>query len=161
MNSAISPSTRKPILVFSWGNPSRGDDALGPLLHDMLLPIALPCVELITDFQLQIEHTLDLKQRNKVYFVDAAVNLSKAFEIRPIHPQQDNSFTTHSLSPACLLNLYLQMEHQPLPECLLLSISGYHFELGQSPGRQAMDNLDAAFQSLVSLLKADIKEFWA
>jgi Ni,Fe-hydrogenase maturation factor len=25
-----------PVLVFTWGNPSRGDDALGPALFELL-----------------------------------------------------------------------------------------------------------------------------
>ena len=30
------PDTVKPVLIFTWGNPSRGDDALGPLFLERL-----------------------------------------------------------------------------------------------------------------------------
>ena len=50
-----------PILIFTYGNPSRGDDALGPAMFDLLEKHKretgeLDRVELLTDFQLQIEH---------------------------------------------------------------------------------------------------------
>ena len=58
-----------PILIFTWGNPSRGDDALGPALYDLLESYKrqtgeLTEVELLTDFQLQIEHTVDLEEHS-------------------------------------------------------------------------------------------------
>ena len=49
------------VLIFGYGNLSRGDDALGPLIIEY---IEKNCffdgLEMITDFQLQIEHALDL-----------------------------------------------------------------------------------------------------
>ena len=61
---------RKPVLVFGYGNLSRGDDALGPLLLEAIerSPKAvLESVEILSDFQLQIEHALDLENRDLVY----------------------------------------------------------------------------------------------
>jgi hydrogenase maturation protease len=62
-------------LVLAVGNPSRGDDALGPALLERLRDAGVDAagdVELLTDFQLQIEHALDLQGRQAVLFVDAA-----------------------------------------------------------------------------------------
>ncbi|MBL9110068.1 MAG: hypothetical protein JNM74_12375, partial [Myxococcales bacterium] len=55
--------TRAPVLVIGIGNPSRGDDALGPAvvarLEELLrAELAGGQVETLVDFQLQIEHTL-------------------------------------------------------------------------------------------------------
>ena len=63
-----------PILVFGYGNPSRGDDALASELLGLLKTSCangeLPEVfDLITDFQLQVEHTIDLKKRERVLFL--------------------------------------------------------------------------------------------
>ncbi|MDP2785684.1 MAG: Ni/Fe hydrogenase, partial [Sulfurimicrobium sp.] len=63
-----------PLLVFGYGNPSRGDDALGPLLLEQLAALNLPHVELLTDFQLQVEHAVDLQGRERVLFIDASVS---------------------------------------------------------------------------------------
>ena len=53
------------LVIFAVGNPSRGDDALGPELLARLadwLAKQNPAVdvELVEDFQLQIEHALDV-----------------------------------------------------------------------------------------------------
>jgi len=75
-----------PLLVFGWGNPSRGDDALGPLLVEQLAGWAQKSsgrMECLTDFQLQVEHALDLVGRERVLFVDAALGLQTPFEVSP------------------------------------------------------------------------------
>jgi len=72
-NGARAPVA--PLLVLAVGNPSRGDDALGPRLLDALHAAGADLdgqVELLGDFQLQIEHVLDLRGRRAVLFVDAA-----------------------------------------------------------------------------------------
>ena len=72
-NGARTPVA--PLLVLAVGNPSRGDDALGPRLLDALHAAGADLdgqVELLGDFQLQIEHVLDLRGRRAVLFVDAA-----------------------------------------------------------------------------------------
>ena len=61
-----------PNLIFTWGNPSRGDDALGPAMYDLLQNEDISGVDLLTDFQLQIEHAIDLEGRERVLFVDAS-----------------------------------------------------------------------------------------
>ncbi|MBP7522487.1 MAG: Ni/Fe hydrogenase, partial [Leptothrix sp. (in: Bacteria)] len=54
------PQVVAKVVVFGWGNTSRGDDAIGPLLLADLAAARLPGVETIEDFQLQIEHALDM-----------------------------------------------------------------------------------------------------
>lgn len=63
-----------PWLFLAVGNPSRGDDALGPRLieHMTRIEAAADDVEFLVDFQLQVEHALDLQGRMGVLFVDAA-----------------------------------------------------------------------------------------
>jgi len=64
-------TTVAPVLVLAVGNPSRGDDALGPELAARLEAAALPGVEVIVEFQLQVENALDLVGRERVIFIDA------------------------------------------------------------------------------------------
>ncbi len=64
MDSRQSPA---PVLIFTYGNPSRGDDALGPAMFDLLEKhkqetADFDGVDLLTDFQLQIEHAVDLEE---------------------------------------------------------------------------------------------------
>ena len=74
------------VVVFAVGNPSRGDDALGPLLMDWLAEQARPGVHLVSDFQLQIEHALDLEGHQLALFIDAGTGTPAPFEFRETGP---------------------------------------------------------------------------
>jgi hydrogenase maturation protease len=139
----------RPLLVFAWGNPSRGDDALGPALLDLLASRQehgeYVHVELLGDFQLQVEHALDLQGRQRVLFVDASVSALAPCDLSVLHPQRDSSYSTHAMSPAAVLAVYEQISAGPPPPAFLLSIRGYEFELGQSLSPQAQANLQAGY----------------
>ena len=149
----------KSVLILTWGNPSRGDDALGPLCHDNLTQLKLHQVEVVTDFQLQIEHCTDLENRKLVIFVDASVSAAAPFEFREISPQQDQSFSSHAVSPQSLMAICQQVNASPLPKCWLMEIRGYQFGLGESLSSQAAENLRAAEQAIEDLIKNKIPEF--
>lgn len=133
-----------PVLVFAWGNPSRGDDALGPLFAEHVESWNLDGVECLTDFQLQVEHALDLRGRERVLFVDASYTALAPFSLTSIHPDQDASFTTHAMTPQAVLHTYAQINGQPPPPSWLLAIRGEAFELGGSLGEAAETHLSAA-----------------
>ena len=133
-----------PLLVFGYGNPSRGDDALGPLLIERLEALGLPNVELLTDFQLQIEHALDLQSRDRVLFVDASVSCARPYAFSRLNACKDASFTSHVMSPMALLHAYQNLYGLP-PPAYLLQIRGERFELGEPLSPEATANLDASF----------------
>lgn len=137
-----------PTLIFGWGNPSRGDDALGPLFLERLEVLSAEHpewgeIECLTDFQLQVEHALDLRGRERVLFVDASVNAPAPFTFSRLQPARDASFTTHAMTPEAVLQVYQDIEGQP-PPCWLLSIRAYQFELGDAISSSAQENLAAA-----------------
>lgn len=135
-----------PVLVFGWGNPSRGDDALGPLFVEAVEAMRLPGVECLTDFQLQIEHALDLRGRKRVLFVDASAGARAPFELARIEAARDASLGTHAVSPQAILQVYRDVEAGAVPPCWLLAIRGDAWELGAAPGMSALRNLDAALE---------------
>lgn len=154
--AALSGSNLKPVLVFAYGNLSRGDDALGPLLLESIeqnIPTALHTVDMLVDFQLQIEHALDLRHRELVLFVDASVNSDGAFAFTEITPAKDDSYSTHAMSPAAVLAVYLTITKQPPPPCFLLAIKGESFELGEGLSASATANLALASGFVQGLLK--------
>jgi len=135
----------KPVLVFGYGNPGRGDDALGPLLLEYVESRCdLTGIEILSDFQLQIEHALDLENRSLVLFVDASVACVGAFDFARLEPARDNSYSTHAMSPAAVLDVYLSIKKQTPPPSFLLSIKAEKFELGEGLSTQAENNLDQA-----------------
>ena len=138
-----------PLLVFGWGNPSRGDDALGPLLVEQLADRAQALLsagrlECLTDFQLQVEHALDLVGRERVLFVDAAIGLQAPFAVSTVLPAPVAGFTTHALAPEALLQVYRDLERSEPPSCTLLAIRAQRFEFGEAPGEQALSDLALA-----------------
>ena len=135
-----------PILVFGWGNLSRGDDALGPLFIERLrlLLAQRPDVEFLEDYQLQVEHALDLVGRKQVLFVDASLSANAPFEASPLSAAPDHSFTTHALSPPALMQVFQAVQGEATPPCTLLAIRGERFELGEAPTSQALIHLEAA-----------------
>ena len=133
-----------PTLIFGWGNPSRGDDALGPLLVERIEALRLPGVECLTDFQLQVEHALDLENRRRILFVDASIDAAPPFAVTPLAPARDASFTTHAMTPEAVMQVYVELHDEDPPPCALLAIRGERFELGQPPAAAAMAGLDAA-----------------
>jgi hydrogenase maturation protease len=145
----------KPVLVFGYGNPSRGDDALGPELLENIkknTAIKLDNIELLTDFQLQIEHALDLEQRHIVLFADASVSCTTPFELHQLKPERDLSYTTHAMSPAAVLQVYQAIKKEIPPPCFLLSIKAEQFELGEDLSIGAKQNLQLACDFAVRLL---------
>ena len=139
-----------PILVFGWGNPSRGDDALGPLcvaaLAERLPKPWRDHIEFQEDYQLQVEHALDMVGRQRVLFIDASLTAITPFEVTTLQAANDASMTTHAMSPQALMQVYHRLQNQPPPPCTLLAIRGETFELGQPLSANAQNHLEAAVQ---------------
>jgi len=139
-------------LIFTWGNPSRGDDAIGPEIFDLLTSEALDDVEVLTDFQLQIEHVIDLENRERILFIDASVSAAEPYEYQQLQPHQDDSYTTHAMSPQSLLAVYEKVNKQAPPPAYLLSVRGYEFGLGLPLSAKARDNINESITYIKQVL---------
>lgn len=150
------------VLIFGYGNPSRGDDALGPRLVAALESRlgADPGLEFLTDFQLQIEHALDLKGRSLVLFADAHVSCGPPFDFQRLVGVRDDSYTTHAMSPAAVIQVYSRLHGDESPPAFLLSIRGYRFGLGDALTDAANQNLTAATDFCRMLLQCRSLEAW-
>jgi hydrogenase maturation protease len=148
-------------LLFGYGNLSRGDDALGPLLLKHIEDTGkLDGIEILTDFQLQIEHALDLENRALVLFVDASIACTSAFAFTELAPARDDSYSTHAMSPAAVLAVYQTVKKQAPPPCFLLSIKGEAFELGEDLSPNARAHLAQACQFAEQLLQNRDVQHW-
>ena len=147
--------TAPPVLIFAWGNPSRGDDALGPLFAEHIEALSLPGVECLTDFQLQVEHALDLRGRERVLFVDASREAPAPFQVRQIQARRDASFTSHAMTPEAVLQAYRDVEGREAPPAWVLAIRGEHWELGQEPGVTALAYMSEALAWAMDWLRAN------
>jgi hydrogenase maturation protease len=137
-----------PVLVLAWGNPSRGDDALGPEFvaraSALPPPPGAPAIEWQTDFQLQVEHALDLAGRSQVLFVDASVDCAAPCEAHVLRSAVQRQLTTHAMAPEAVMQVYEQLHGRPPPPCTLLAIRARQFELGTAIGADAQQHLALA-----------------
>ncbi|HRF44961.1 MAG TPA: hydrogenase maturation protease [Candidatus Competibacteraceae bacterium] len=159
------PDLTETLLILAAGNPSRGDDALGPLFLEHLMVEqeqrnGWGYVELLTDFQFQIEHAVDLENRALALFVDASVCCPAPYQFTLLQPIQDTSYTSHTLSPAAVLYVYQQINYLPPPPAFQLAIRGESFELGEPLSTAAKANLAAALEFAGRLLAMPDDETW-
>ena len=157
-----------PIVVFCIGNPSRGDDALGPACARRLEAwIAAQRlserIEVIEDFQLNIEHALDLQGRAAAIFVDAGcagAAHAPPFDYYPIGPVDRRTHSTHALPPEGVLHVLSRLPEMPVPPAWVLCIRGAAFELGAGLSPKAEGHLTAAFAFLTELVLRAAPDTW-
>ena len=153
-----------PVVILACGNPSRGDDALGPLLLDRLqewLDAAglAEGFELISDFQWQIEHALDLVGRRLALFIDAGMQTPAPLRFGPV-PAIDAAIPgTHALSPAAVLAVLPRIA-QPAPPAFVLCVAGECFELGEGLSTAASRHAGRAFELLQALCRSPRIDAW-
>ena len=154
-----------PVVIFAVGNPSRGDDALGPECYGQLEKwlkneMLADQFELIEDFQLQIEHALDLQGRQLALFIDAGASTPGPYTFERIAPATGAAYTTHELPPEAVLQVYVQTEGKEPPPAFVLCIRGEQFELGDVLSAAASRHLEAAFGLLTSLCRQPSLAAW-
>ena len=141
-------------VVFASGNRSRGDDAIGPLLLERLgswLAEHKRSGEfaLIDDYQLQIEHALDLKDRRLALFIDAGWQTPAPlafYAAAPSHFPAGGS--THVLEPQGVLQVYRRVTGAEPPPSFVLCVRGERFELGAGLSAAAKAHVEAAWRQL-------------
>lgn len=147
-------------LLFGYGNPGRGDDALGPELIARIAQLHLEEVECQNDMQLQVEHVTDLYGCDQVLFIDADMSCAEPFDFSEISAAKDDSYTSHAMNPSALLHAYSQVYGKDAPPAFLLRIRGYDFELGDPLTDKASANLEAATKLVVEMCTAANPSIW-
>jgi len=137
------------LLLFGYGNPGRGDDALGPELITRIEEMQFANVECQNDMQLQVEHVTDLDGCDQVLFIDADMSCAEPYEFSKIAAAKDDSYTSHAMSPTALLHAYRRVYGKDAPPSFLLRVRGYDFELGDPLSDKATENLEAAMHQVV------------
>ena len=148
------------MLLFGYGNPGRGDDALGPELIGRIAKLHLADVECQNDMQLQVEHVTDLAECRQVLFIDADLSCTEPFDLSEIGAVRDDSYTSHAMNPVALLHAYRQVYQKQAPPAFLLRIRGYDFGLGDPLTDKASVNLEAAAKRVLELCAAADLSIW-
>jgi hydrogenase maturation protease len=167
-NEAASVGAIQPagVVVIAVGNRSRGDDAIGPLLLDRLDAWRAggdraDDLELLEDFQLQIEHALDLADRRLVLFVDAGTGTAAPFAFYATEAAAPGaSHSSHALAPEAVLGVYRQITGENPPAAFVLCVRGDRFELGEDLSGPARAHVEAAWQQLAALCARPDLDHW-
>jgi hydrogenase maturation protease len=148
------------VVLLGWGNITRSDDGLGPLLMERVQDVALAHITLIEDFQLQVEHALDLRGHDLVLFADAGTGTPAPFSFAETAPRPDMTFSSHKQTPEAVLDIYRTILGEAPPPAFVLTIAGEDFSVGASLSRAGAERLELAWAFLLPLLEAPSLERW-
>ena len=131
-------------LVIGYGNSLRGDDALGHVAAEAIASLQIPNVEVIRVHQLVPELCDDIKNADRVLFIDAAIfDDAQDYHCERVHPVPSHVVLGHHETPGNVLALTSEL-YERVPEAWLLSIAACSFEHGASITPFAQANLDKA-----------------
>lgn len=158
--------TRPRVLLLACGNPSRGDDAIGPLLAQRAETLAespdcgctLQCV---VAFQFQVEHALDFRDRDLVLLADASASAAVPFSFVRVRDEARLAHTSHAAAPGLLLAAFRQVEGREAPPTFVLAVRGEQFDLGAPLSPAGERHLAAADAFLAELLRRPSAAAWS
>jgi hydrogenase maturation protease len=129
-------------LVVAYGNPLRGDDAIGWRIAERLRGTA--DTEIVFMHQLLPELTSRLSDATGVLFLDAAVGGQPgAVAVRHLGSDPDPDALGHVVTPAALLCLSRSVYGRS-PEAVLITVSGREFGFGTELSPPLADALGGA-----------------
>ncbi|MBE0651013.1 MAG: hydrogenase maturation protease [Bacteroidales bacterium] len=140
------------LLLYGYGNPGRQDDGLGIVLAEEMYEWAVDRfpgkVDVDTNYQLNIEDAEKISQYQMVIFADASQENIETFTFTPVSPSKATiEFTMHAMSPAYIVHLCQDL-FQLQPECFLLHIKGYEWEMKEGLTENAEKNLHSSLDFL-------------
>ncbi len=140
------------LVVLACGNVSRGDDGLGPLLLARVEALGMGWLTAIEDYQLNIEHALDLDGADLVLFIDAGSGTPAPYSFSEAAADRALSHSTHALEPPAVLATFERITGRPPPPAFVLTIRGVQFELGAALSSEASAHLESAWRFVGKLL---------
>ncbi len=145
------------IFVYGFGNPGRGDDAIGSILAGMIEDRQIPGVVTDSNYQLNIEDAYEISKSRKVIFIDASYDCEEPFSFYEIKPSSEITFTTHTMHPTSVLALCSDLYNDSLTG-YILAVRGYSFEFEEIISEKAGVNLKAAYDYLSEVIGRFLSE---
>lgn len=138
------------ILVVGYGSPLRSDDAVGRIVAEEVESLGLGGVEVLVLTQLVPEVVEAMNGRDRVIFVDAAVE-AHGVEVSLIQNRR-SSTSSHHADPGALLALMADIG-MAKPDAYLVSVPAVDLELGEglsSVSQRAVPEAVDAIRRLVA-----------
>lgn len=132
------------MLVIGYGNLGRGDDGLGPAFAERIAGAGLKGCRIDIDYQLTVEHALQVAEAEAVLFVDALIGSDAPYWFAQVKADETADLASHSLLPEAVLTLARTLFGKA-PEAYVLGIAGESFgEVAEGLSPAAGRNLDLA-----------------
>jgi hydrogenase maturation protease len=139
-------------LVIGYGNPLRGDDAVGQIVARALLEWQLPNVKVLALHQLAPELADDLAKVDTVYFIDACMNVSLEHpRVTKIQPSHSTVNVSHFSTPQDLLALTKQL-YNCEPRAYLIEMPAESFELIEKLSAKAQKGVGEVLKYLCQIV---------
>jgi hydrogenase maturation protease len=141
------------ILLIGYGNPLRGDDAVGRVVARAVEQWYLPNVNVLILHQLAPELAEDLAKVDSVYFIDACVDITLEHpRVKEIESNYSPVKVSHFSSPQDLLALTKQL-YGCMPRAYLIEIPAEAFELDERLSAKAQLGVSEVLEFLHVALK--------
>lgn len=142
-------------LVIGLGNTLRGDDGAGPAAAEMLRSFGDAGVRVRVVHQLTPELIDEMKDSQRVLFIDASVSAGDArIEWRRLEPRQSCRALGHHQPPENLLALLQDLEGH-VPEAWVLTLPGMSFHHGEGLTPMARESVSTSMASIREWLAED------
>ncbi len=132
------------LLLIGYGNAGRGDDGLGPAFAGRISAARLQGCRVDIDYQLAVEHALQVAEADTVLFVDAMMEGDAPYCLTRVEADRSSDLGSHSLQPEAVMSL-AETLYRKTPPAFVLGIAGRSFgEVAEGLSAAALENLDLA-----------------
>jgi hydrogenase maturation protease len=136
------------ILVIGYGNPLRGDDAVGQVVAREVSDWYLPNVKVLSLHQLAPELADDLAEVGTVYFIDACMDATlEQPRVTEIQPNYLTVNVSHFSSPRDLLGMTKQF-YSCEPRAYTIEMPAESFELSEGLSAKARKGVKEVLEYL-------------
>jgi hydrogenase maturation protease len=143
-------------LIVGYGNPLRGDDAIGQTAAGMLADQTSPALEILCRHQLTPELAEKLAAVDVVVFIDAVAGAAPGSVAvsQVIATAKSQAVHGHHASPEGLLSLCQEIYHR-MPRAFLISVGAASFELGAELSDRVVQALPEVIVAACRLVTSD------
>jgi hydrogenase maturation protease len=128
------------VLVIGYGNPLRGDDAVGQIVVGAVEQWRIPKVKALALHQLAPELAEDLARASTVFFVDASVDVRLEHPVvQDIQATESVGHSSHHSSPTELLALTKHL-YGCVPRACLIEMPAEDFGLREEGLREELSS---------------------
>jgi hydrogenase maturation protease len=141
------------LLVIGYGNTLRSDDGVGQRVALEIERLRLPGVATLTCDLLTPELADPVSRAGTVIFVDAAIDLPREVQLRPLAPADSSQLMAHAADPRTLLALARDVFGHA-PRAWWLTVPAENMEIGDQLSPFAQKGAELAIREVLRIAGA-------